>query len=194
MAGLFIYTHSTMRKETLKALGINVSEDVNAGDLLCMNKDELMEPETAYKIIALRELCEEFCDMRASKVKLVTTSGDAAKVLSPNLKCLDHEECWILLLSRSNGIIAKKRMTTGSSTACIFDVAGIVRQAVLSQAAGIIIAHNHPSGNVLPSEADIKETEKMKKALKYLSISLVDHIIISDDRYYSFADEHSSDL
>lgn len=183
-----------MRKETLKALGINVSEDVNAGDLLRMNRDELMEPETVYKIIALRELCEEFCDMRTSKVKLVTTSGDAAKVLSPNLKCLDHEECWILLLSRSNGIIAKKRMTTGSSTACIFDVAGIVRQAVLSQAAGIIIAHNHPSGNVLPSEADIKETEKMKKALKYLSISLVDHIIISDDRYYSFADEHSSDL
>ena len=54
-----------MRKETLKALGINVSEDVNAGDLLRMQRDELMEPETAYRIGALRELCEEFCDMRA---------------------------------------------------------------------------------------------------------------------------------
>ena len=183
-----------MRKETLKALGINVSEDVNAGDLLRMQRDELMEPETAYRIDALRELCEEFCDMRASKVKLVTTSGDAAKVLAPHLKCLDHEECWILLLARSNGIIAKKRITTGSCTACIFDVAGIVRQAVLTQAAGVIIAHNHPSGNILPSQADIKETEKLRKVLKYLSISLVDHIIISDDRYYSFADEHSSDL
>ena len=73
-------------------------------------------------------------------------------------------------------------------------MAGIVRQAVLTQAAGVIIAHNHPSGNVLPSQSDIKETEKLKKALKYLNISLVDHIIISDDRYYSFADEHSSDL
>ena len=62
-----------MRKETLKALGINVSEDVNAGDLLRMQRDELMEPETAYRIDALRELCEEFCDMRASKVKLVTS-------------------------------------------------------------------------------------------------------------------------
>ena len=62
--GFFVYTHiTTMRKETLKALGINVSEDVNAGDLLRMQRDELMEPETAYRIGALRELCEEFCDM-----------------------------------------------------------------------------------------------------------------------------------
>ena len=183
-----------MRKETLKALGINVSEDVNAGDLLRMQRDELMEPETAYRIGALRELCEEFCDMRASKVKLVTTSGDAAKVLAPHLKCLDHEECWVLYLNRANRVIGKERLSSGGPVSTVVDTGTILRKALERKARGIILAHNHPSGSPYPGQADIKETQALKEASGTLGISLLDHVIFSDLCYYSFADESVSHL
>ncbi len=187
--------------------GLNVLETAQAllasagslSGLSAMSLEKMMETrgiglDKAVTVSAAFELGRRFAAEKAESPEQITSARQIRGMMHPLMKGLDHEECWVLLLARSNGIIAKKRITTGSCTACIFDVAGIVRQAVLTQAAGVIIAHNHPSGNVLPSQADIKETEKLKKALKYLSISLVDHIIISDDRYYSFADEHSSDL
>ena len=183
-----------MKKETLKVLGINLYEDVNAEDLFRLNRDELMEPEMAYKVEALRELCEEANATKEHQKVSIRSSKDVAAVLGPHMRYLDHEECWVLFLSTDNKILQKRKMTTGSNINCLFDVQGIARQALLLQASGIIVSHNHPSGNPTPSKADMDETEKLRKALNVLQIQVLDHIIMSDYKYYSFADEETYNL
>ena len=100
------------------------------------------------------------------------------------------ESAYILCLSRSNKILGYKRVSIGSSSGTIFDAKHMLQYALLSNASSIIVAHNHPSGNLNPSETDIIQTRKLKEAAKLLDITLFDHIIVcTNDRYYSFADE-----
>lgn len=183
-----------MKKETLQAIGINVSEDLNAHELFRMRREELMEPETAYRINALKEICMELNESIQENRETITTSCDAARLIAPSLRYLNHEECWIILLDKGNGVIRKEMITVGTVDTCQFDTLRITKSGILADASGIIVCHNHPSGSVNPSNADIKMTEKLKKALHYFNINLIDHIIIGLDRYYSFSDEHATDL
>lgn len=178
-----------MKRESLEALGITVSGDLSVGDLLRLSEEELMEPGISYKAAALRELCEEFCSTATGPTTTVLSASDAVRLLTPNLKYLDHEECWVVLLDRANRVLVKQRISSGTAGACPMDVVRIAKLAIVHGAGGVILSHNHPSGNTAPSAADIKETKRLRAALHSLGIDLTDHIIFAEGRYYSFAEE-----
>ena len=107
-------------------------------------------------------------------------------------KGLAHEECWILLLNKNNKVIAKEQMSKGGMSSTAIDMKLIIRKALEHYAAGIIMSHNHPSGDPTPSDSDIDMTKLLRKACSVFDISCIDHIIISEYKYYSFADEETT--
>ena len=109
------------------------------------------------------------------------------------MKSLDHEECWILYLNRGNYLTGKEMMSSGGLESTVMDCKMIVRKALEKKASGIILVHNHPSGNPLPGTADITQTQALKKALSTCDISLMDHVIIAANSYFSFADEQTAE-
>ena len=111
-----------------------------------------------------------------------------AKVFRPVYQGLKHEECWALFLNRANKIIKKEMMSSGGLDSTTFDVKTIVRKALVYSASAVIISHNHPSGSAKPSTADVKQTEALHKALKYMEINLLDHVIIGEDSFYSLTE------
>ena len=183
-----------MKKESLKVLGIEVSRDLSAKELLKLSNEELLEPQVAYKVSALREFCEEFCETSLDEFPPIQSSTDAVVVLAPHLRYLDHEECWVVLLNRANKILSKIKMSSGTVSSCQIDVARIAKAAIIAGATGVILAHNHPSGNPKPGLADLNETSNLKKALNTFNIDLLDHIIFADGRYFSFAEDHEFSL
>lgn len=118
-----------------------------------------------------------------------TSSRDAYAFFEPKLADLPHEEFWVLLLNRSNKFISAKRISEGGITGTVADPKLIMRYVVDELASNIILCHNHPSGSVKPSEADLRLTEKVKTAAALLDTQLIDHIIIGEKTYFSFADE-----
>jgi len=120
---------------------------------------------------------------------LVRSSRDSYHAISTILADLPHEEFWILMLNRANRIISRERVSMGGVTGTVVDARIVFKRALDMLACSIVLCHNHPSGNLSPSQADIDLTKKMKAAGKTLDIQVVDHLIISDEGYYSFADE-----
>ncbi len=120
---------------------------------------------------------------------LVRSSRDAYNAISTVIADLPHEEFWILMLNRANRIISRERVSMGGVTGTVVDARIVFKRALDMLACSIVLCHNHPSGNLSPSQADIDLTKKMKAAGKTLDIQVVDHLIISDKGYYSFADE-----
>lgn len=119
----------------------------------------------------------------------VTTSKDAADIFQPMLGDKAHEEFWILFLNRANHIIGKSQVSSGGMTGTVVDPKMIFKAALDAKAVSIILCHNHPSGNVKPSQQDTDLTKKILSAGKLLEISVLDHVIVSQGAYYSFADE-----
>lgn len=121
--------------------------------------------------------------------KQITSSSDVVEIFQPLLGDLPHEEFWVLLLNRANRILDKVRVSQGGITGTVVDVRIIMRSAVVASASGIILCHNHPSGNCTPSNEDAKITEKVKQAALTFDISLLDHVIVTDQKCMSFSDE-----
>lgn len=119
----------------------------------------------------------------------IVCSKDAWKQFASLLSDLSHEELWIALLNRSNKVINKIKISQGGTSETSADLRIILKAAVETLASGIILCHNHPSGNLTPSIQDDTLTRKLKSASALLDISLLDHIIIADNKYYSYADE-----
>lgn len=115
--------------------------------------------------------------------------GMVFKIMIPHMKGLDHEEFWILFLTRANYLIHKEMISLGGLSATVVDPRLVVKKALDKRACGIIMVHNHPSGNPLPGKEDLDQTAGMKNAAGTFDIALLDHIIICDDRYFSFADD-----
>lgn len=118
----------------------------------------------------------------------IKCSKDVADIFQPLLSDLAHEEFWILFLNRSNKVINRMRLSQGGISGTVTDVRIVMKKAIEYLASGIIVCHNHPSGNMNPSESDTKITGKIKDAGILMDIQLLDHLIISDKDYYSFAD------
>ncbi len=118
----------------------------------------------------------------------IRSSNDVYTVFNPMLADLTHEEFWLLYLNRSNKILSRHKLSQGGVSGTITDVRLIIKKAIELLASSIIICHNHPSGNLDPSEADNRITQKIKEAAGYFDISLLDHIIVTDNGYYSYAD------
>jgi DNA repair protein RadC len=121
-------------------------------------------------------------------VPQIKCSKDVADIFQPIMSDLLHEEFWILFLNRSNKVINRMKLSQGGISGTVTDVRIVMKKAIEYLASGIIICHNHPSGNLNPSESDSKITQKIKEAGNFMDIQLLDHLIISDKNYYSFAD------
>ncbi len=143
----------------------------------------------AITIVAALELGRRRQTTPVKEKPQIRTSQDAYLLMVPLLADLPHEEFWILMLNRANKVIGKERISVGGVAGTVVDAKIIFRKALASLACGIILFHNHPSGNLNPSESDIKITRKMKEAGSLMEINILDHIIISENGYYSFADE-----
>lgn len=126
---------------------------------------------------------------------IIDASG-AARLLKENLQGLDHEEVWILLLNHDLRPMKKDRINIGNLSETLMDTRRIVKVVLDNTASNVILFHNHPSSNPVPSTADIKRTKELRDSLKLFSIDLTDHIIISGngETYYSFAEEKVQSL
>lgn len=119
----------------------------------------------------------------------ISGSRDAFKVIAPLLTDLHHEEFWLLLLNKANEVFARERLSTGGMSGTVVDVKLAFKTAIEAGAAALIAIHNHPSGSLQPSQADIDLTRKLRQAGNVLDLPLLDHLIVSERGYYSFADE-----
>lgn len=119
----------------------------------------------------------------------ITSSQIVYELMGPVFSDLNHEEFWCLLLSRSNKVLHKIHISKGGIAGTVVDPKLIFKPALERLASAIIVCHNHPSGNLKPSDADISLTRKIKEAGKLLDIALLDHVIFTDNGYVSFADE-----
>jgi len=143
----------------------------------------------AIAIIAALELGRRRKESAATEVISITSSKDAFEVLLPVFADLNHEEFWILILNQANRVIGKQLISKGGLAGTIADPKIIFKTAIEHNAAFIILAHNHPSGNLKPSGQDISITKKLVEGGKMLDLQVLDHLILTDRAYYSFGDE-----
>ncbi|PTS91336.1 hypothetical protein DBR27_20875 [Flavobacterium sp. HMWF030] len=144
----------------------------------------------AIAIIAALELGRRRRSEDASEyVKKVTSSKMVFDMMQPIIGELSHEEFWVIFLNNSNKIISKAQLSKGGITGTIVDVRLVFRLALENRATGLILCHNHPSGSLVPSEADKQITNKIKLAGESLDVKVLDHLIITETKYYSFVDE-----
>jgi DNA repair protein RadC len=192
---LAILISSGTRKKSAVDLGRellgSVSNNLNSlgklsvADLL---KFRGIGPARAVTISAALELGRRRNSAELPDAGQIRCSKDAADIFFPLLADLPHEEFWILFLNRSNRVIDRMKISQGGVSGTVTDVRIIMKKAVEWLASGIIVCHNHPSGNMNPSDSDSKITGKIKDAGSIMDIQLLDHIIISGKDYYSFAD------
>ena len=145
----------------------------------------------AVKIAAMFALARRRNESEVILKDKVTSSRDAFEIFKSLMGDLPHEEFWLLLLNKANKVIKKVRTSEGGISGTVVDPKKVFKTCLDYAATSIILGHNHPSGNIQPSEADNKITKKIKDCGVMLDVAVLDHIIIGDDRYYSFADEGS---
>jgi len=125
----------------------------------------------------------------AVKQEKITSSRDVYDIMQPVLGELSHEEFWVIYLNNSNKVLQKQQLSKGGITGTLVDVRLVLKQALEVGATALVLCHNHPSGTLKASEADKKITQKLKTAGLTLDIKVLDHIIITEKAYFSFADE-----
>ncbi len=143
----------------------------------------------AISIVAALELGRRRRGSEALDRKKITSSKSVFELLQPIIGELPHEEFWIVYLNNSNKVIQKNQLSKGGITGTLVDVRLALKIALEVGATGIVLAHNHPSGTLNPSKADRELTRKLKIASESLDIKVLDHIIITEKAYFSFADE-----
>jgi DNA repair protein RadC len=142
----------------------------------------------AIGIVAALELGKRRQHIDNKSIERIICSKDIFNVMLPKLADLDYEEFWIITLAKNNKIIQQKKISRGGVSATTIDAKLIFNIALQDVASGLVLAHNHPSGSIKPSEFDIQLTQKIKNAAISLDIRLLDHVIIANKEYYSFAD------
>ena len=144
----------------------------------------------AISIVSALEIGRRRKDVEKGDIIKISGSADVWEVFKPNLLDLDTEEFWIIMLNRANHILKKERISIGGVSGTVVDPKIVFSSALQNLASSIIMVHNHPSGNLKPSQSDLKLTKKMVEAGALLEIPVIDHIIFSDQSYFSFADEN----
>ena len=143
----------------------------------------------AVSLIAALELANRSVTEEGRARKKVSCSRDVYLFFKPLLQDSSYEEFWILLLNRGNKILNSICISQGGLSGTVADPKKIFKYALEQYAASVVLCHNHPSGNIKPSESDIRLTQKLKKAGSFLDLPVIDHIIVGVDSYFSFADE-----
>ncbi|MCB0547425.1 MAG: DNA repair protein RadC [Phaeodactylibacter sp.] len=194
---LAILLGSGSREESAVGLAQNIlhSVDHNLNELGKCSIAELKKfkgvgEAKAITIVAAMEVARRRQLSRIHDKPQVTCSRDAFNALAPLLLDLPHEEFWILLLNRANRVLGREQVSQGGVAGTVVDAKIVFRTAIEGGATSLILCHNHPSGNLNPSQADIDLTRKLKKAGEIVDVLVVDHLIIGEGGgYYSFADE-----
>ncbi len=145
-------------------------------------------PVKALTLIAALEFGRRRNLAEAEIKTQIKTSRDIFDIIYPLISDLPYEEFWVLHLNKGNRIIDKEKISIGGVAGTVVDMKIILRSALMKLSSSLILVHNHPSGNLQPSEADISITKKLKTAATLLEINVLDHVIIGDKDYYSFAD------
>lgn len=194
---LAILIGSGNRDESAVALckRIFASVNNNLSDLGKLSIAQLMEfkgigEAKAITIAAALELGRRRRGEEALEKKKISSSNSVFELMQPIIGELEHEEFWIIFLNNSNKVIHKKQLSKGGITGTLVDVRLVLKNALEVGATGLILAHNHPSGTLKPSEADKQLTNKLKTASESLDIKVLDHLIITEKAYFSFADEN----
>ena len=178
-----------LSKRILASVGNNLNE------LGKLSLKKLMEfkgigEAKAISIIAAMELGRRKRGEEALKKHKITSSRSVFELMQPIIGELPHEEFWIIYVNNSNKVIRKNQLSKGGITGTLVDVRIVLKIALEVGATGIILVHNHPSGTLNPSEADKQLTKKLKTAGESLDIKVLDHLIITEKAYFSFADEN----
>jgi DNA repair protein RadC len=143
----------------------------------------------AVTILAALEIGRRRTDIGLEEKIKVTSSQTAYNAIKSKLSDLPHEEFWVIFLSRNNNVIKTDCISKGGVNGTVVDTRLIFKPAIECLASAIILAHNHPSGNLKPSQEDIHLTKKVKEAARLIDMTVQDHLIIGDQAYFSFADE-----
>ncbi|KRD07552.1 hypothetical protein ASE21_18895 [Flavobacterium sp. Root901] len=170
---------------------------LNAGNLNVLGKMSIAQltqfkgigEAKAISIVSALELGRRQRSEDALKFKKITSSKGIFEIMQPIIGELPHEEFWVLFLNNSNKVISKSQLSKGGITGTVVDVRLVFKLALENGATGLILCHNHPSGNLNPSDADMQITKKMKTAGEILDVKVLDHLIITETKYYSFVDE-----
>jgi len=194
---LAILIGSGSKNETAVALCMRILKDAAENNLDELAKLDIaalrdfkgIGEAKAITIIAALELGRRRRLAQLGPKPAIKSSNDAFEVLQPRLGDLLHEEFWVLFLNRANIVVAAECVSSGGIAGTVADSKIIFKKAITYLASGIIAAHNHPSGNLKPSQADIQLTNKLSETGKLLEIPLLDHLIVTNAGYYSFADE-----
>lgn len=195
---LAILLRSGTKNESVHQLAKHIMNDCqnSFNKLSNLSTDELINKykgvgaAKATTIQAVNEIIKRSISENLNTNSQITSCEDAFQYFLPYLKNIEHEEFWILYLNRANKVIATEKISQGGFSGTVTDIRIILRIGLEKRASAFIAAHNHPSGNLKPSTDDIKTTERISQAGNIMNISLLDHLIISGNTYYSFA-EHN---
>ena len=166
----------------------NLSELGKASiDELCRFKG--IGPAKAITILAASELGKRRKEEGVEERRSVLSSKDVYECLYPLMCDLPTEECWVLLLNQASKLIDKVKISAGGLSATAVDVRCILREALLKRASAIALCHNHPSGSIRPSREDDLLTKQVAQASECMNIRFIDHVILTDGAFYSYADE-----
>ncbi|AXG73226.1 JAB domain-containing protein [Flavobacterium arcticum] len=173
---------------------ILASVDNNLNALGKLSLQQLMQfkgigEAKGISIVAAMELGRRRREEGALDLKKITSSKAVFEIMQPIIGELPHEEFWVIYLNNSNKVIYKNQLSKGGITGTVVDVRIVFKTALEQNAVGIILAHNHPSGNLQPSDEDKNITRQLKAAGHSLSIAVLDHVIVTEKDYCSFADE-----
>lgn len=173
-------------RELAEMLGVDSQDDYKMSFQFIIGN---VSPTIRPKIQAAIELYKRSQE-DSDEESILASPYAAVAIVRPMLSDLEHEECWALMLNGKLKLIRKVMISSGARSSCTLDIAGIARHALMTGAASVILAHNHPCGDPTPSKADIESTAKLTKSLKLFGIQMVDHIIVAKGgECYSFAEE-----
>ncbi|MBK9108557.1 MAG: DNA repair protein RadC [Saprospiraceae bacterium] len=178
----------SLAKLTLQSCQFNLIE-LSKMDHFRLGKIHGLGPAKSLLIEAALELGRRRQHAEALEKKQLLSSKDAYLLIKAKMEDLTHEEFWVLFLSRSNKLLAIENFSKGGLTGTVADSRLIFQRALDWKCTGLILAHNHPSGALKPSQQDIDLTRKMKAAGQQLELNVLDHLIVTEDKYFSFADE-----
>ena len=183
------------RNESAVDLGKKLMQGVN-NNLITLNKLTLADLQKvkgiglakAVTIAAALELSKRRQMATVDEKRIIKSSKEIYEELGPLLSDLNHEEFWVLALNRRLRVVGRKRISTGGISETIVDVRLILKFGIENNASNLALVHNHPSGNLNPSESDLRLTSDIRQAAKCMNMPLIDHVIVADTGYFSFAD------
>lgn len=141
------------------------------------------------QIEAIMELMKRYAEEAPLREESINNADKIFHRMRYKIGNLEHEEVWILLVNRRNQVIKEVKLSSGTAIASLFDVKTAIKHALLEDADGVILSHNHPSGGVTPSIQDDQITKELKDACKFMKLRMLDHVIVTDTSYFSYHEE-----